>query len=315
MFENKQILFVHGRASKPPKTDLHKFWLRSLTAGLVNIDGGLKPAEKAALPGCCNSDSYWATVAPFALTDELTDVQSTSDCIDELIDYRKELGEKKFHVSRSGKMAAKAKSMVLSWGNALGQALTIKDNVTKELLADVRLYTEDQYVADQMRKPLEDSLRAAWTAGKEVCLLTHSMGTGIAYDVLWRFSHRDEDQYRQYRNHKVKLWVTMGSPLGDPMYQSFLFAHEHKKGTRQYPANVIYWENFAAAGDIVCHDNTLEDDFQKDMKKRRLLKDYHDYVKLFNPYENSKGRNNPHKSFGYLVQPKLAKWVLAFLRA
>ena len=32
-----------------------------------------------------------------------------------------------------------------------------------------------------------------------------------------------------------------------------------------------------------------------------------DYVKLYNPYKNTKGKQNPHKSYGYLIQPKLSQ--------
>ena len=318
MFEKKRILFVHGRDRKPPAEDLHRLWLRALKVGLEDVPDGLRRAHLSSLNACCSS-SYWATVVPFALPDSPVTVMEIEGCLNELIRERKELGPDRFHVGKAGIAGGALKSMLLTIGDALSQSLTIKDNVTKGLLADVRLYTEDQYIADRMRRSLEEGLRAAWANDEEVCLLTHSMGTGIAYDVMWRFSYRDEPEYHDYRGYRVKLFVTMGSPLGDPMYQSFLFAHHHKGEDRYFPTNIDHWCNFSTLGDIVCHDSTLGNDFHKEMRSRGLLKDApsgnSDYVRLYNPYKDGKGKHNPHKSYGYLVQPKLAKWVLGFLRS
>ena len=50
------------------------------------------------------------------------------------------------------------------------------------------------------------------------------------------------------------------------------------------------------------------------MKKHNLLLDYREYINLFNPYLNKDLTPNHHKSFGYLAQPKLAKWINKFLQ-
>ena len=316
MFDGKRVIFVHGRASKPPADVLHSLWLRALRVGLADVPGGLDEEATAAFASCCVS-AYWATAAPFSLVDPPESVASLTSRIEDLLEERRELGPDRFHVKRGCILGDMVKRMVVSIGDGLAQALTVKDNVAKGLLADVRMYTTDQYIADRMRLPLENALREAWDAGHGVCLLSHSMGTGIAYDVLWRFTHRDEPEYSAYRNRRVSLLVTMGSPLGDAMYQDFLFAREHKDTLRRYPANIDNWCNFSALGDVVCHDSTLHNDFHRDMREHGLLKEApsgnSDYVRLYNPFRNDKGKGNPHKSYGYLVQPKLAKWVLRFL--
>ena len=59
--------------------------------------------------------------------------------------------------------------------------------------------------------------------------------------------------------------------------------------------------------------NMTKDDFMERMQAINLLSDYKDYIKLYNPYLSPKGKENPHKSYGYLVQPKIAKHIDNFL--
>ena len=46
-----------------------------------------------------------------------------------------------------------------------------------------------------------------------------------------------------------------------------------------------------------------------------------DYVNMHNPFKvvphdgnKHKNKSNPHKSYGYLVQPRLANWLIDFLK-
>lgn len=68
----------------------------------------------------------------------------------------------------------------------------------KMFLRETELYDEDQYIADKMREPLENALREAWDNSCDIALLSPSMGTFISYDVLWRFSHRNVEGFKEY---------------------------------------------------------------------------------------------------------------------
>ena len=177
-----------------------------------------------------------------------------------------------------------------------------------------------------MRESLENELRDAWDNDREVVLISHSMGTFIAYDVLWRFAHRQVDGYRQYKNKKVKIFVTMGSPLGDQTIRDLLFSKHHKKkGVRQYPTNIDYWHNYSCMGDVVSHYDKFEGDLFKPMQDLKIFPDKKkfrtiDYNGLHNPFtvvshsgNKGKEKRNPHKSYGYLVQPRLGTWLTDFL--
>ena len=70
-------------------------------------------------------------------------------------------------------------------------------------------------------------------------------------------------------------------------------AHKHTEPSekdRYTPTNIQSWHNYSAYGDIVCHDSTLKDDFFVPLKRIRTYcsEELRDYVKLYNPYKNTK---------------------------
>jgi hypothetical protein len=328
---------IHGLASKPPEADFSRLWRECLMESIKTHDPQLGEAFALQAAKVCVS-AYWANAVPSHIEDDAGYVAKLADRVEEVIQQRREQKDD-FHVGLGDQFGAFFKNKGLALVDMLTTGLTIKDDVTKALLEEVRLYSGDQYIADRIRKPLEEGLRRAWDAGKEVAILSHSMGTFVSYDVLWRFSHRSEAQYKDYRDKRVALYVTMGSPLGDNVIQDLLFGRRWGSGTaRYYPANVLRWHNYSCLGDIVCHDSTLADDFHKNMQELNIVPAgedvVRDYTGLYNPFKKvvsqepkviykrgqptlrkpKEGERNPHKEYGYLVQPKLAKWLAEFLR-
>jgi hypothetical protein len=316
-----RIIFVHGLASKPPADDLFALWRKALIEN-VRVDS-------RSLATALDRDddlwrnAYWANAVPDHIEDTASYVRKLGKAVDTVIAVRKKERDD-LHISKSGWAASKLKKFGLGIVSNLAAALTIKDNVIDEQMREVRIYRGDQYIADRIRAPLEDALRQAWDDGKRVMILSHSMGTLIAYDVLWRFSHRSEPAYKKYRNKRVGYFVTMGSPLGDPTLREFMlidrWSDSSEAGTkaerkRYFPTNIDRWHNYSAYGDVVCHDSTLDDDFFDGLRKEVGgfgRKDLRDYTRLYNPYENTDSQGNPHKSYGYLIQPKLSQNVRRF---
>jgi hypothetical protein len=320
----KRIIMIHGLASKPPAKDLHKMWSRSLTEN-VRLESAPLGRALDDNPDVMRH-AYWANAIPHHIEDDRAYVNKLSTQVDKVIAERQKL-KKGFHVGTGAKLKSFFKSRAIDVVNVFTSALTIKDDVANKFLREVDLYSGDQYISDAIRAPLERELRSAWDDGCEVALLSHSMGTFIAYDVLWRFAHRNVPGFRQYRNKRVRLFTTMGSPLGDPIIRDLLFAdHHEKRGKRAYPTNIDYWHNYACLGDVVSHDSTFEDDFFAPMRKEKVLQatPKHrgiDYKNLHNPFEvvshtgnKGKSKRNPHKSYGYLVQPRLGSWIRDFLK-
>lgn len=325
MKPNKRIIFVHGLASKPPEEDLHRLWSHCIVKSIKVDDSQLAQELDEAAEDVFQS-GYWANHIPHHIEDDRPYVKKLQAQV-KLTCSERTRKKDNFHVGLGDRFSAFFKSKGLDVVNVLSSALTIKDNVAKHYLREIELYSNDQYIADRVRKPLEDALRSAWQAGDDIAIVSHSMGTFITYDVLWRFSHRNTPEFQKWKRKQVQLLITMGSPLGDPMVQDLLFArHFQESGKRAFPTNVQRWMNFSALGDVVAHDSTLEDDFMKPMADLKLFKSaarqrYRDYTKLYNPFlvvphsGNKKSeKRNPHKSYGYLVQPKLSQWLGRFLR-
>ena len=312
-----RIIFIHGLAAKPAAPVLHRLWQTTLIEN-VRCDSTRLARDMNSNPALFRS-AYWANAVPDHIEDTATDARRLNRAVSDTIERRCRNG-KELHISRKGWVAAKAEKFGVGIVNALGTALTIKDDVINNHMREVRLYRGDQMIADRIRDPLERELREAWDdpAIERVMIISHSMGSLVAYDVLWRFSHRGEPVYRRYRDRRVEHLITMGSPLGDRVLRDSMLIERWESAPRSknraervrfYPTNIGSWHNYAAYGDIVCHDATLEDDFFEGMRANidgYASDSFRDYRKLYNPYRGRNGKPNPHKSYGYLIQPKLS---------
>lgn len=310
------FIFIHGLAAKPSKSHLMDFWRRALIENIAIDDSKL--ADAMSTDNELFHFAYWANEIPDHLEDSSDKTQAIEQAINNLIAFRRQAGNA-LHIDNLGWTMNQIKRFGVNIVDVLSKAITIKDNVINDQLREVRYYRDDQYVADKIRFCLETQLIKAWQQGKKVILMAHSMGSFISYDVLWRYSHRGEERYQHFRDHKIECFITMGSPLGDSTLRNFMLIERWRNNLcsenclarqRFYPMNIKKWYNFSAYGDVVCHDATLEDDFFQGMRQDiegYQINDLKDYVRLFNPYVGHTGKNNPHKSFGYLVQPKLSQ--------
>lgn len=322
--KNKRIIMIHGLASKPPKEDLHSLWTKCIIENIRVSDPEL--AEKLEMQKDVFQSAYWADSTPHHLADDTMYVKKLRIQVDKVIEERKKIKDQ-FHVGFGEAVGGFFKNRGIDLVKLLAGALTVKDDVMKMFLRETELYDEDQYIADKMREPLENALRDAWDNSHNVALLSHSMGTFISYDVLWRFSHRNVKGFKEYNKKRVQLFVTLGSPLGDPTVRDLLFARHHKnKGKRQYPTNIDFWHNYSCLGDVVSHQQNFEEIFFERMRKLKIFPpkpEYRaiDYANLHNPFEvvthsgnKNREKRNPHKSYGYLVQPRLDTWLVDFLK-
>ena len=322
-WSNKRIIMVHGLASKPPPEVAHELWRECLVENIRVGHRGLA-RELDAHPEVFES-AYWANVVPHHIPDDAGYVRKLRERVAAVIAERRAI-RNRFHVGPGEKLGSFFKDRGLDLVKLLAGALSVRDDVMTRFLRETELYADDQYISDQIRAPLEYALRRAWDAGSEPVVIAHSMGSFVAYDVLWRFAHRKTDGFRRYNRKRVSIFATLGSPLGDSTVRDLLFARHHEgHSKRQFPTNIDFWHNYACLGDVVAHHKNFADVFYAPMRALGLFpagKPFRtiDYVDLHNPFvvvahpgNRGRIRRNPHKSYGYLVQPRLGSWIADYL--
>ena len=167
-------------------------------------------------------------------------------------------------------------------------------------IRDLRRYAQNENdIGAHVRRLLKVPLEAAAAAHRPVLLLTHSMGSVIAWDALWEMSRREE------RDVPVDLWITMGSPLGGNFLQRRLLGLD-QDGEARYPNNVRRWVNIAAVGELTALDRNLRDDFGP-MIDLGLVEDIVDH-EIFTFYR-TEGMLNVHNEYGYLLHEVTARQI------
>jgi hypothetical protein len=137
-----------------------------------------------------------------------------------------------------------------------------------------------------------------------VLLIAHSMGSIIAYEVLCLLNQELE----------IDTLVTMGSPLGQPFVKNkFLTELEIQTSGRcksSTPESVKgHWFNLSDLEDRIAVNYDLADDYSQNSQNIRVVD-----KQVYNDYLNNEKRN-PHKSYGYLRTPEMARIVHQFLTA
>jgi hypothetical protein len=169
-------------------------------------------------------------------------------------------------------------------------------------------FSNHEGIGARVRERVKQPLRAMLAAGDRVLLIGHSLGAVIGYDALW------ELWVEEGLRSQVDMFLTLGSPLGMHYVQRRLLGFHHAAG-RRFPGNIRRWRNVAAHGDLTALDPRLADDFAPMLAAglTESIVDEHDGV--FNFFRNADGLN-VHRSYGYLVQPRVghvvARWWHGF---
>ena len=273
------VTFIHGIANKPPADELIEIWRRAL----AQDDGINLPTN-----GITSSMVYWADVLYAAPAEESQSHESVggetvAEATDDHMEWRSGLGgEEKAFVERVSK---RLNFDAVSPGDDTFQPepndepgferiplpWAIKRRLMKALLRDVHHYLfnvehsprpgQRYRVQDEIRSRLITTLRedAKANAGNGPhVLMSHSMGTVIAYDCLKRVLDCP----------KVDAFMTIGSPLGIDEVQDKL----KPEWTREngYPDNSVAgtWANVFDRLDPVAFDTKLANDFKRGGHKR-----------------------------------------------
>jgi hypothetical protein len=304
----KTILLIHGRNFKPPEKPLKKLWLEALRFGIERD----RPDKLDAFDAATKSFVYYGDISNRFLSKALNkpipdDTESRKKTLGELKEYKKNKFTERVYEDLPGQDWKKEAFADVFAG--FFSAIRLSDFAIKKVAPDMQHYwNQDSQFGSDVRHPMIAPLKAAMDRDDEIIVISHSLGTMIAYDTFWKFCRTSE--YRpDYTEKKIDTWITLGSPLGDETVKRNL------KGAsasvpRRFPNNVVNWVNVAAEDDYISHDQAVANDYA-DMKEFKLVKKITD-KRIYNLSVRD-GKSNPHHGSGYLIHPYVAgvvaKWV------
>ncbi len=304
---SKTILMVHGRDFKPPKRDLQKLWFEALRWGIERDH----PEKLAALNDAKLELAYYGDISNHFLhgatgEPKPRDVEDRRQTLERLKQYKSFQFNKTTYKKLPG---------YNPWMEAVADVISgplnffgLSEPLIERVAPDMRRYWGVSQFGSDIRAVLTAALIRAMKREGDICLIGHSLGSMICYDVLWKLSHYSEYR-RQPWNRDVSLWITLGSPLSDVTVQDNLKG-AGKAEIDRYPKNVVNWLNVAAEDDYISHDQRLTNDFRP-----MLQLGYVDSIRDKGIYNLAvrHGESNPHHGTGYLLHPTVANAVADWL--
>jgi len=311
----KTLFLVHGRSFKPARRVLRRSWTDALRHG-IDRDFGVVGADR--LRRVKVRFIYYGDQSNAFLRrsgydyDEADDRADRRACLARLKNYATGdfLGAAgKQNYRRLDGRAAILEALADVFSGPL-HLLRLSDRLISVVAPDIREYwNPDTQYGSAVRWPLTQKLSGALGRGEDVMLISHSLGTMIAYDVLWKLSYYGEYRALRRKNPQRVTWLTLGSPLSDGTVRSNLMGTA-ASGTRRYPTVVKAWHNVAAEDDYIAHDQSVADDYD-DMRTAKLVDAITDY-RIFNLAVRG-GKANPHHGPGYVIHPTVTQLVYDWL--
>lgn len=270
------IIGIHGLSNKPAADVLEKGWRDAILEGLTKN-------ERMENPSINFTSVYWADVMYDAVDPE-----------PDLYKPAKE-GDLKTY---DDTWIDSIREGVFDWGGDILDGLKkyfgfdhVADAVLKHKLKDLSRYYEEPATRQELRSRLEQAISKH--TDKRLMILSHSMGTIIAYDVLRAMG-------KTHPRRVIDHFVTLGSPLGLPHVKAKIARENPLVRT---PSIVQKWSNFADKRDPVSFDITLAGDYKPNVRGIKVTDDL---------VANDWGGIH-HKSYGYLRTPEVSRVIRDFV--
>ena len=308
----RTLIMIHGRGWKPAAETLEGLWRSAIATGL---DRDHKDAGGSALLETVNMQFvYFGDFSNELLQSaggkydpelDLVDRQQALRALSAL--KNKKRFRRQYYESVPGKSSLK--EFLVDLGAPILSALHVTNTAIGRKMPEVAAYFRNTNgFQDAARQRLAIPLREALARNDRILLVSHCLGSVIAYDTLWQAGHEPVGSDFPHVP-RVDTWITLGSPLGDEFVKHHL-AGAKSSNAQRFPTNIINWLNIAAEDDYTCHDETVANDYAR-MLDRQLVSQIKDYS-IYNLAERY-GRSNPHHSAGYLIHPRfsglLADWL------
>lgn len=292
------IIYVPGIKPKPPAGQHRAALWRCLLEGVRRADP--QAAADMARHAACFSLVSWAHV----FYETQRDITLDEPGIERLLAMP---GPAERDVREASSWRKRLKRSLYLLSDAFPPLFElVGDPNMRATLHDTRRYFSNEGgAAVKVRQMVGDSLLEAWHADRRVILLGHSLGSVIAFDVLWELSHRFSVPER------VDFFVSIGSPLGLSFVRSQLLG-ARETGRRRYPTNIRRWQNLAAVGEMTALDRQLAGAWSE-MRELGLVEEISDRLDLQTYFRGPEGLN-VHKCYGYMVNPVLGGTIAEWWR-
>ena len=287
---NKKIIFIHGKNSKPAPTLHRDLLLKSLRAGFA---GSRFSQEMSNFNEADFALSAWSDL----LYSDYDDAHDLTSAVDQLLAFP--VGRQR-SMPLFGQFAIVVRRFLYLWVDRFPALIRLLPTRRANFMLEgsVQYLENRDGVAVSIRKRLADTMKTALAdQANELLIIAHSLGSVITYDLL-----ASRPQWLKPRS--VRL-MTLGSPLGLRFTQARVLG-----AMTVFPSAISSWDNLSAYGDMVSLDTTLHNDFHQ-MEELGLLEKISDRSGIVNSYRDFDG-DNPHKSYGYLANRKVAEIIAAW---
>ncbi|HIF9351748.1 TPA: hypothetical protein ACX6R0_003717 [Photobacterium damselae] len=284
----KRYIAIHGRSNKPPAHILEDNWLRAINDGRRHVNQPLINKSQFSMayhadvfyqqPLYFDPEPYLPSLPFLPYLPDMPDIPSNHSPIPLAVD-KEHLSE--MMEQNKWRLDNRFFEPLLSEFGVYRALNYISKPLLRYWLTDVYRYFHDPAFALEIEKPLIRLLKEY--RHHSITLISHSLGTVIAYNVLQKLAAQ-----RTTQDITIDKWITLGSPLGLASVKAQL--KRNLQGSLAVPENVSAWHNYSDKRDIVCIDGDLADDFARN----NLGVSVRDF-QVVNAYPG-----NPHKSYGYL---------------
>ncbi|HIF9066827.1 TPA: hypothetical protein ACX6MF_003317 [Photobacterium damselae] len=273
---NKHYIAIHGRSNKPPTHILEDSWLRAINDGREQTTQSL--INKSQFSMAYYADVFYQQPLYFDPEPYLPDIPTNHSPIPLAVDedHLSEMMEQS-----KWRLDNHFFELLLSEFGVYRALNYLSKPLLRYWLTDVYHYFHNPAFALEIEKPLIRLLQQY--RHHSITLISHSLGTVIAYNVLQKLTAQ-----RTTQDITIDKWITLGSPLGLASVKAQL--KRNLQGSLSVPENVSAWHNYSDKRDIVCIDGDLADDFVRN-NSGVSVQDF----QVVNAYPG-----NPHKSYGYL---------------
>ncbi|HEY3177738.1 MAG TPA: alpha/beta hydrolase [Casimicrobiaceae bacterium] len=211
----RQLVLVHGRAQQEKDSvALKAEWLKALQEGLAKSGLTLPIAETDVRFPFYGDTLYQMAGGASAEQAAAVIVRGENANDDEKRFTRAVLEEirRKAGITDAQLAAVAGQEVVdrgpLNWAWVQGVLQAVDRYVPNGSGTSIALFTRDVYLYlknPTIRQTIDDGVCAAMTPGVETVVVSHSLGTVVAYNLLRQQAHQ--------RGWKIPLFVTVGSPL------------------------------------------------------------------------------------------------------